>query len=74
MHRTLAIIEREMRRFRRSPMLVIMAVLMPVVQLVQLLTVPAAVQPEPFREVNTFVTRTSSLALPVTVNTALLQR
>ncbi len=36
MHRTLAIIEREMRRFRRSPMLVIMAILMPVVQLVVL--------------------------------------
>ena len=36
MHRTLAIIEREMRRFRRSPMLVIMAIMMPVVQLVVL--------------------------------------
>jgi ABC-2 type transport system permease protein len=36
MHRTLAIIEREMRRFRRSPMLVVMAILMPVVQLVVL--------------------------------------
>ena len=36
MHRTLAIIEREMRRFRRSPMLVIMAIMMPVVQLIVL--------------------------------------
>lgn len=34
MHRTLAIIEREMRRFRRSPMLIIMSMMMPIVQLV----------------------------------------
>src|SRR3989449_11369423 len=34
MHRTLAIVEREMRRFRRSPMLIIMSMIMPVVQLV----------------------------------------
>src|SRR2546425_4622402 len=36
MHRTLAIVEREMRRFRRSPMLIIMSMIMPVVQLVVL--------------------------------------
>src|SRR4051794_12951511 len=36
MHRTLAIIEREMRRFRRSPMLIIMSMMMPIVQLVVL--------------------------------------
>src|SRR5437773_979139 len=34
MHRTLAIIEREMRRFRRSPMLIVMAMILPIVQLV----------------------------------------
>ena len=33
MYRTLAIIERELRRFRRSPMLIIMSMVMPVVQL-----------------------------------------
>ena len=33
MHRTLAIIERELRRFRRSPMLIVMSMVMPVVQL-----------------------------------------
>lgn len=36
MHRTLAIIEREMRRFRRSPMLIIMSMMFPIVQLVVL--------------------------------------
>jgi ABC-2 type transport system permease protein len=36
MHRTLAIIEREMRRFRRSPMLIIMSMMMPIVQLIVL--------------------------------------
>jgi ABC-2 type transport system permease protein len=36
MHRTLAIIEREMRRFRRSPMLIVMSMIMPIVQLVVL--------------------------------------
>jgi ABC-2 type transport system permease protein len=34
MHRTLAIVEREMRRFRRSPMLIVMSMMMPIVQLV----------------------------------------
>jgi ABC-2 type transport system permease protein len=34
MHRTLAIVEREMRRFRRSPMLIVMSMIMPVMQLV----------------------------------------
>lgn len=34
MHRTLAIIEREMRRFRRSPMLIVMSMIMPIMQLV----------------------------------------
>ena len=34
MHRTLAIIEREMRRFRRSPMLIVMSMMLPIVQLV----------------------------------------
>src|ERR1700743_952757 len=34
MHRIWAIIERDLRRFRRSPVLVIMAVVMPLVQLV----------------------------------------
>jgi ABC-2 type transport system permease protein len=36
MHRTLAIIERELRRFRRSPMLIVMSMVMPIVQLVVL--------------------------------------
>ena len=36
MHRTLAIIEREMRRFRRSPVLIAMSMMMPIVQLVVL--------------------------------------
>lgn len=36
MQRTLAIIEREMRRFRRSPMLIVMSMFMPIVQLVVL--------------------------------------
>jgi ABC-2 type transport system permease protein len=36
MHRTWAIVEREMRRFRRSPMLIIMSMIMPLVQLVVL--------------------------------------
>jgi len=34
MHRTLAIVERELRRFKRSPMLIVMAMIMPLVQLV----------------------------------------
>ena len=34
MHRTLAIIEREMRRFRRSPMLIVMSMIMPIMQLI----------------------------------------
>ena len=34
MGRTWAIIERELRRFRRSPVLIIMALIMPIVQLV----------------------------------------
>src|SRR6266545_6146989 len=34
MQRTLAIIERELRRFRRSPTLIVMALLLPIVQLV----------------------------------------
>jgi ABC-2 type transport system permease protein len=33
-HRTFAIVEREMRRFRRSPMLIVMSMLFPLVQLV----------------------------------------
>jgi len=33
-HRTLAIIEREMRRFRRSPLLIVMSLTLPIVQLV----------------------------------------
>lgn len=33
MHRTWAIIERELRRFRRSPMLIVMSMVLPVVQL-----------------------------------------
>jgi ABC-2 type transport system permease protein len=36
MHRTLAIIERELRRFRRSPTLIVMSLVMPVVQMVVL--------------------------------------
>jgi ABC-2 type transport system permease protein len=36
MHRTLAIIEREMRRFRRSPMLIVISMIFPIVQLVVL--------------------------------------
>ena len=34
MHRTMAIVEREMRRFRRSPLLIIMSMIFPLVQLV----------------------------------------
>jgi ABC-2 type transport system permease protein len=34
MHRTWAIIERELRRFRRSPMLIVVSMVLPVVQLV----------------------------------------
>ena len=36
MARTWAIIERELRRFRRSPMLIVMSMFMPIVQLVVL--------------------------------------
>ena len=36
MQRTWAIIERELRRFRRSPMLIVMSMIMPIVQLVVL--------------------------------------
>jgi ABC-2 type transport system permease protein len=36
MYRTLAIIEREMRRFRRSPMLIVMSMIMPIMQLIVL--------------------------------------
>src|SRR5262245_54545912 len=36
MQRTLAVIDRELRRFRRSPMLIVMVLIMPVVQLVVL--------------------------------------
>lgn len=36
MHRTLAIIEREMRRFRRSPMLIVMSMVMPIMNLLVL--------------------------------------
>ncbi|MDR1990153.1 MAG: ABC transporter permease, partial [Acidobacteriaceae bacterium] len=36
MQRTLAIVEREMRRFRRSPMLILMSMIFPMVQLVVL--------------------------------------
>ena len=36
MHRTWAIIERELRRFRRSPMLIVMSMIIPIVQLVVL--------------------------------------
>src|SRR6185436_9712949 len=35
-HRALAIIERDLRRFRRSPMLIVMVLVMPVVQLLVL--------------------------------------
>jgi ABC-2 type transport system permease protein len=34
MHRTLAIVERELRRFRRSPFLIVVSMVMPIVQLV----------------------------------------
>src|SRR5215211_2524671 len=34
MHRTWAIVERELRRFRRSPMLIVMALIMPFMQLI----------------------------------------
>ena len=34
MHRTWAIIERELRRFRRSPVLIVMSLMFPLVQLV----------------------------------------
>ena len=36
MHRVLAMIEREMRRFRRSPVLIAMSLMMPIVQLIVL--------------------------------------
>jgi ABC-2 type transport system permease protein len=36
MHRTLAIIEREMRRFRRSPLLIVMSMIFPLAQLIVL--------------------------------------
>src|SRR6185436_18694197 len=36
MQRTMAIVEREMRRFRRSPTLIVMSMIMPIVQLVVL--------------------------------------
>jgi ABC-2 type transport system permease protein len=36
MHRTLAIVEREMRRFRRSPMLIVMSMVFPLLQLIVL--------------------------------------
>ena len=36
MHRTWAIIERELRRFRRSPMLIVMSLVMPIIQLIVL--------------------------------------
>src|SRR5262245_1694618 len=36
MYRTWAIIERELRRFRRSPMLIIVSLIFPIVQLVVL--------------------------------------
>ena len=36
MHRTWAIIERELRRFRRSPMLIVISMIFPLVQLVVL--------------------------------------
>ena len=34
MKRTLAIVEREMRRFRRSPMLIVMSMVFPLLQLI----------------------------------------
>ncbi len=36
MHRILAIIERDLRRFRRSPTLILVSMIMPLVQLVVL--------------------------------------
>lgn len=36
MHRVWAIIERELRRFRRSPMLIVMSLVMPIIQLIVL--------------------------------------
>src|SRR5205823_4453859 len=36
MHRALAIVERELRRFRRSPMLIVMSMVFPVLQLIVL--------------------------------------
>ena len=36
MHRTWAIIERELRRFRRSPVLIIMSLIFPLLQLIVL--------------------------------------
>src|SRR5262245_797102 len=36
MHRTLAIIERELRRFRRSPILIVLSLIFPMVQLIVL--------------------------------------
>ena len=36
MNRAWAIIERELRRFRRSPMLIVMSLIMPVTQLIVL--------------------------------------
>jgi ABC-2 type transport system permease protein len=36
MHRAWAIIEREMRRFRRSPMVIVMSMIMPLAQLLVL--------------------------------------
>ena len=36
MHRTWAIVEREMRRFRRSPMLIVMSMIFPLLQLIVL--------------------------------------
>jgi ABC-2 type transport system permease protein len=36
MYRTLAIVERELRRFRRSPVLIVMSMIMPIMQLVVL--------------------------------------
>jgi len=36
MHRTMAIVERELRRFRRSPMLIVMSMIFPLMQLIVL--------------------------------------
>src|SRR5512147_2501195 len=36
MHRALAIVERELRRFRRSPMLIVMSMVFPLLQLIVL--------------------------------------